>query len=344
MRPSTSLKYITLVLSIFTIKLSHAQELEKKDPPPFKRNRAEENYEYLNERNVYKSVVGDKFKLLSIADNIFVNIGGQYRPRLEHFTNENWTEEDATFYSQRLSLFTSLNFGQTIRLYGEMIHGYTSNEDQVVESDEIDIHQGFIEINLLLTDSARLSFRLGRQEINLGSSRLISIREGPNIKRSFDVVQAIYSVGITQIRTFYGKEVSPRFGAFDNEFNLFDSESLNPEVWTVDVRFPIRKIIGTNELYYIGFKSKMSRFADAIGREVRHTLGIRRYGMLWNRMSYNTEIAYQFGEIENKTIRAINIELDNKYHFEHWRWKPQLGLKVDVSTGDRTTGDGRINT
>jgi len=183
-----------------------------------------------------------------------------------------------------------------------------------------------------------------QQEIRLGSSRLISNREGPNIKRSFDLIQAVYTIKNTQLRSFYGKEVSPRFGSFDNDFNLFESDSPNPEVWAFDVQFPVKNITGTNELYYIGFKSRNARFGDAKGKELRHTLGLRRYGMLWNRMSYNTEVAFQFGDLNGQSIRAMNIELDNKYHFDHWKWKPRLGLKLDVSTGDRATGDGKINT
>lgn len=328
-----------------------AQEDEKKgkpNPPRLQYNRANENYDYLKDKNEnpYKNVVGNTLKYISLNDrkSVYLNFGAQYRPRIEHFSNINWTEENETFYSQRLEFYTDLNIGKHIRFFGELIHGHTSNEKQVPESDEIDLHQGFLEIKFPLGEKSKASFRFGRQEINLGSSRLISIREGPNIKRSFDLAHVSFQLNRVSIRAFYGKTVTPNFEAFDNDFQLFNSNALNPQVWVTDIKFPIKNLNGTNEVYYIGFHSKTSSFSDVTGLEMRHSIGLRRYGLFGKRFSYNTEIVYQFGDIAHNNIRAFNVETDWKYKLINLQWKPKIGLKLDWSSGDKQSGDGKIQT
>ena len=348
---STSVKYTAVSLLLIFSSFCMAQvdkENEKPWPPKLQYNRAYENYDYLKEKDSspYRNVYGNYLKYLSLnkSKSIYLNFGAQYRPRLEHFSNIEWTEEDQTFYSQRLDVFASINFGKQVRFFGELIHGYTSNEKQITESDDLDLHQGFLEVKFPIRKIGKGVFRFGRQEIQLGSSRLISIREGPNIKRSFDLAYLSFQFNKIALRGFYGKAVSPKFNAFDNSFELFNSNAINPQVWVADLKFPIKNLNGTNEIYYIGFQSKRSSFNDVSGKEIRHSIGIRRFGLLGRRFSYNTELVYQFGDIANNTISAYNIEADWKYAFINLKWTPKIGLKLDWSSGDKSSGDDKIQT
>jgi hypothetical protein len=141
---------------------------------------------------------------------------------------------------------------------------------------------------------------------------------------------------------FYGKEVSIGFDAFDNEFNLFDNNANDPEVWGLGTQFPIKNFNGTNELYYIGFKSKQAGFNDVFGEELRHSIGGRRYGNIGDRLSYDTEVVYQFGDLADNTISAFNIETDWKYKLINTKWQPTFGLKLDISSGDKENTDGKL--
>ena len=49
----------------------------------------------------------------------------------------------------------------------------------------------FAEYKTSLSETSKLSFRLGRQEMGFGVSRLVGIREGPNVRRSFDAARII---------------------------------------------------------------------------------------------------------------------------------------------------------
>lgn len=325
-----------------------SQEEEKKSPPDIKTNRAEEDYSYLKDAksNPYQSTFGDNLKYIALNANrtTYLTLGGGYRARVEHFTNKDWTTTDETYYSQRLSFHTGLNIGKHVRFFGELYHGYVTNGPQIFQSDDIGFHQGFVALKYPWKETHELSLTFGRQELSLGANRLIGIREGTNMRRSFDMGKVIYESKIGKFQGFYGKEVNPQFGAFDNAFTLFKSDVSNPEIWGVYLEIPITYLFLTNELYYIGFRSPAAGFSDVFGEETRHTIGLRRVGTVGKHITFNTEIIYQFGKLGNSDISAFNIETDWKYIFTDTKWRPIIGLKLELSSGDRDLGDERLQT
>ena len=179
-------------------------------------------------------------------------------------------------------------------------------QEQFTQSDQLDWHQGFVEAKIPL-ENKRLSLRFGRQEMAFGATRLVGIREGPNIRRSFDMGRAIFTTSRSKIEVFYGKEVRPLFETFDNEFSLFSSNAQNPKLWGIYSQFAFKNDFGKTEIYYLGFESSQSFFNDAMGEDERHTIGIRRFGKLGKNLRYNTELMYQFGETGEKKINRMGV-------------------------------------
>lgn len=306
--------------------------------------RAEESYKYVD--TLEKGTIFlQPLKLIQLdrKKNVYLTLGGEYRARLEHFTNKDYTTEDLTYYSQRLDFHASLMIGKNFRLFGEVYSGYVSNSDKILlESDEIDLHQGFIEWKAFISDNINTTIRIGRQEAGYGASRLIGIREGPNMRRSFDMARVIIKKKNRALHLIYGSEVGVKFNAFDNESNIFDDSANNPELWGAYLTETIvsgKKV----DFYYFGFHANTSRFNDVVGEETRHSLGLRLYGSS-SKFSYNTEFVYQFGEIDNSTISAFNLETDWTYQLSNEQWKPKVGIKLDWSTGDKEINDGKIQT
>lgn len=97
------------------------------------------------------------------------------------------------------------------------------------------------------------------------------------------------------------------------------------------------------ELYYLGFHSDFSAFNDVAGEETRHSFGLRSYGSL-GRFTYNSELIFQIGEIDNNDVFAYNFEADWKYRLSDKGWKPQVGLRLDWSSGDQEAGDNKVGT
>jgi len=346
------MKYFLLFLFVFcSLQLATAQEQKeaiKKEPPALKMTRAEENYAYLKnkENSVFEEDPFDVIKYISLnqSGNIYLSLGGQFRPRFEHYSNRFWlSEEDQNFYTQRLALHTNLVLGKYIRFFGELYHGYNSHEKEFAGYDEIDFFQAFAEIKIPLQEQQQLSFRFGRQEMGLGATRLVGIREGPNIRRSYDMGRLIFTKKKTKVQAFYGKEVRPLFDAFDNEFTFFDNAATNPQLWGIYTQFPIKGLNGLNEIYYLGFQADNTFFNDVSGSETRHTIGARRFGKLAKHFKYNSEIIFQFGDIGNDNISALSIDTDWHYEFNQTNWKWSPGLKLEYASGDKEANDGKIN-
>ena len=344
---------VTQFILLFSIFLSPllAQESEndlKKEQPAFKLTRAEEQYAYLKDKesNPFEEDFSDalKFIPLSQSRNSYLSIGGQFRPRFEHYSNRFWlADEDQNFYSQRLALHSNLVLGKYFRLFGEVYHGYTSHEEEFAEYDKLDLFQAFAEFKIPLQEKQVLSFRFGRQEMGLGATRLVGIREGLNIRRSYDMGRLVFVKEKTKIQAFYGKEVRPLFEAFDNEFSLFDDAATNPKLWGVYTQFPIKGLKGMNEIYYLGFQADNTFFNDVNGDETRHTIGLRRFGRLGRRWKYNSEVIYQFGEIGTSDISAFSIDTDWHYELNETKLNWIIGLKLEYTSGDKEVGDGKIN-
>ncbi|MEO1263672.1 MAG: alginate export family protein [Bacteroidota bacterium] len=316
--------------------------------PAFKLFRAEENYDFLKnkENSPYKEDYLDAIKLIGLnpSKNINLSFGGEIRLRAEDFTNRNWADEDETFYSQRIAFHSNLNVTKYIRFFGELYHGLVSLEqEEFAQSDQLDWHQGFMEIKMPI-EKKRLSVRFGRQEMSFGATRLIGIREGPNIRRSFDLGRAIFQTPHSKTELFYGYEVRPQFEIFDNNFSLFNDNAQNPKLWGVYSQFALKNDFGKMEVYFLGFESPQSFFNDATGGDKRHTIGSRRFGKLGNELQYNTEVMIQFGKNGGKNVIGWAFETDWHYKFNHKNWQPDLGLKLDVISGDKTYGDNKIQT
>lgn len=344
------MRYATFVAAVLLLGSNVAADEPgtPNEAPTYKLFRATEDYSYLaNDADPqYEDDWFDPIKYISLGEDrdVHLTIGGEFRPRYEYFNNRNWTAAgDAGFYSQRISAHAILRVEDRFRFVAELYHGYNSGKKEFAQYDELDWHQGYAELDTKIPGPGQLRFRLGRQEMAFGAARLVGIREGLNIRRTFDAAQAILTINGTTVNAFYGREVRPEFYVFDNDFVLFDDDSANPELWGLYTRFAIPGDIGDTEAYYLGFQVDSARFNDVAGKETRHTVGIRRIGTIGERWRYNTELIYQFGDIAGQKIRAFNVETDWYYDLVRTRWNPSIGLKLELTSGDRRPGDGEIN-
>lgn len=307
--------------------------------------RAEESYAFLDSAQEHTVLFQDlKFIPLTGDKSVYLSLGGEYRARLEHYTNEDYSTEDRTYYSQRASLYASLQLGSRFRIFGELYSGFVTGGDIIfLESDEIDLHQGFIEWTASASSEIKATIRVGRQEVGYGASRLVGIREGPNMRRSFDMARVILKKNATSLDLLYGKEVDIIPYSFDNTSNVFSNEGTNPSFWGVYYRRPVLKDIGKLDIYYFGFYTNASRFNDVAGKETRHSIGARSFSIK-GRLSYNTEVIVQWGTLDKSNIFAFNLETDWTYTLVQKGWNPKVGIKLDWSSGDREPGDGKLQT
>jgi hypothetical protein len=274
----------------------------------------------------------------------YLTLGGELRARYESSRNPVFglgspRRNDYTLL--RSFLFADLHLGPHLRGFVELASGFAPGwrgEPPATQKDELDLLQGFGELSLPLP-SGGLMLRAGRQEMSFGSSRLVSVRESPNIRRAFDGIRAAWiSGGDTRIDTFLVRPVAPETGVFN------DSNDRAQLFWGAYATAAIPAVPGLKaDLYYLGLERDKARFAQGTATERRHTLGTRLFGKR-DGFDWNVEAAFQFGSFGIAEIRAWTVSANLGYTFADLPFSPRLGLNADAISGDGNLRDGRLGT
>jgi len=135
-----------------------------------------------------------KYIPLGGRDGAFLSLGGTARPRYESYHNPGFGLGPASNddFLQRYLLHGDLHLGPNLRFFGQLESGFESGRiggpRPEVDLNRFDAHQGFVDLAWRwgAEDANSLTLRPGRQEMSYGSGRLIDVREGSNLRRSFD--------------------------------------------------------------------------------------------------------------------------------------------------------------
>src|SRR6185369_1004271 len=176
--------------------------------PGYTTNRADEDYRFL-EDPLKRTDSWDPLKYLPLNEtgSWDLSIGGEARERYEYYNRPNWGKDpqDSGYFLQRYFLHGDLRIGENARLFAQF---QSSLEDgrkggpRPTDRDELELHQAFLDLKLNFPDDGSLTLRSGRQELAYGSQRIISVREGPNVRQSFDGFRLMYRTGEVQIDGF----------------------------------------------------------------------------------------------------------------------------------------------
>ena len=223
------------------------------------------------------------------------DIGGQVRERFESANNPVFglsTPMQNDYLLHRAMLSAEGRSANGLRVRVELASSLTSGwqgQPPPTQDDPLDVLQAFIEKSLPLS-GGQLSVRAGRQELNLGSARLVSVRDGTNVRRAFDGIRASWAHGGDGIVTaFFLRPVFPEEGVFD------DRSSRAERFWGVYATWPAPGFEGPGiDTYYLGLDRADAVFAQGKARELRHTVGVRAFGERagWD---WNIEAAWQWG-------------------------------------------------
>jgi hypothetical protein len=319
---------------------------ESSTPPPNLTNlRYTEDYSYLRDPSKRTGAWWEPFKYIPLdsSGTSFLTTGLEARFRHEGYRNFNWGEVPVDKYQwYRVLPYADLHLGPNVRLFGQMIGAWVTDKDtKVTGVDEtgFEILQGFADLKLPLSDGADLILRGGRQLLSYGSERLISLRYGPNVLRSFDAGLASVEAGPWRVDTFYARPVRNKVESFNDRF---DSDRA---AWSVYATRKLDEISPTSglDLYYIGYRNSHAEFNQGSGNELRHTLGSRFFGKAQN-WDWNFEAIFQFGSFDGGDIRAWSVASDTGYTFADLTFSPRIGLKANIISGDRNPNNPDLQT
>lgn len=275
-------------------------------------------------------------------NNTYLSLGGEARAEFVEFNNEDWGRlgiGSNPFLIQRYTVHADLHLGSRVRIFGQLRSAWENgrkNGPRAIDEDHLNVQNLFIDVDAIKNEKEKLTIRAGRQELDYGSGRLISVREGPNLRLYFDGLKFMYKRGNFRSDALMMMASEINTGAFDNK----PSKSIN--LWGSYNTLILPKS-GNLELYYLGIHRKDVRFEAGTSDETRHTIGGRfwRYG---GGLIYNFEAAYQFGNFDKGTISAWTASADVGYMFENTKGKPTINLRNDYISGDSRKGDGKLET
>ena len=307
----------------------------------FKLMRYDEDYQYLKDsaRNVYEKV---KYTPLNKSGAIYMSFGGEARFEYVDFHNEDWGRLNIghnNFLLQRYDLHADVHLGKRFRIFGQLrsaLQDGRKNGPRPIDEDHLNVQNLFVDAIVYQKEDKAITLRGGRQEIDYGSGRLISVREGPNARLYFTGGKAMYNSPNLAIDVFAMMADTTHTGVFDNR----SSKQIN--LWGTYSKL-IFPHAGNLDMYYIGIRRDLSFFEEGTAKEVRHTVGARlwKYG---GGFIYNLEGAYQFGSFGSGTINAWTASADLGYSFENTKFKPTINLRHDYISGDKKAGDGNLQT
>jgi Alginate export len=270
----------------------------------------------------------------------FLSMGGEAREIWEQIGNDNWGQQPFMngYFNQRYMLYFDIHYGTRIRSFVELksgLNSYRIGGPRPIDEKKLDFQTAFLEFRAGY-DRQTVKFRAGRHEMEYGSGRLIDVREGPNVRLSFDGLKVKAEAGTWQVDGFAVRPDVDKAGFFDNIPNHAVG------FWGVYAVRPIAKNI-TLDSYYLGLDRKTAAFNRGTGHEVRHSIGSRfsrpvaKTSPGWD---FDYEGLWQFGSFGSAKIRAWTVASETGYRFSTAPLRPRFSARADISSGD----DPRTNT
>lgn len=268
-----------------------------------------------------------------------VDVGGQVRPFFEAFHDEEWGDtgvRDDRYGLLRLMLHADARVTERVRLFVEIKSGLVNGRQgpaRPPDEDRLDLHQGFVDLRV----APGWSLVLGRQELAYGSSRLVSVREGPNVRLAFDGARVVWTAPAWRIDTFWMRPVETDPGVFD------DAPDAMRGLWGV---YAVRTRSSSSgvDVYYLGHRRRSAGYEQGRAREQRHSVGTRWWRLAApGAVDYDVEAVWQGGTFGSGGIRAWTVASDTGYSFGP-SGRVRASLRADVTSGDGDPRDRDLQT
>lgn len=283
-----------------------------------------------------------KLKYIALGSAVNISFGGELREQMQYYRNFNFGDmpsalnhPDTWQLWHRAMAHANIEVGNKARVFTQLGSTFRflnpNKATPEIDENHLSLHQLFGEYFL----NSKWLVRIGRQEMSYGSHRLITFREGPNTRLSFDAAVFKYATDKRKLDFIALSPVISRKGVFDdgtlNDYILgvYATEKIIPQRLNVDY-------------YILNFESARRKYNYQQGADSRRVVGVRAFSQN-PVVNYEVEATYQFGTFKDMKVNAyaffgdINIMLFKKS-------KMLLGIAGNNVSGDRDINDNTLNT
>ena len=285
----------------------------------------------------------DRIKYIRFQDDAgaYLSIGGEFRGVYERVLNDNWTNHPASVNSfglERYQFHTDIHFSPRVRTFIELesdLEEGRPNGPRPVDEKRLDLLNAFVDVRVGSKPHSVI-LRVGKQELQLGSGRSVSVREGTNVRQGFFGVRADHSIAGWDVTGFVVRPAIDRPGFFNGGPNggVGFWGVLANRKWKRNDSFSFNS-------YYYGLNQKSAIYNRGAAGETRQTIGanfVANPPDVANRLAglhVDVEGIYQFGSFGESAIRAWTIATETGISLSRLPRTPKLGLRADISSGDK---------
>jgi hypothetical protein len=312
--------------------------------PEIQFNRWQEDWSVLANSNVPREPF-DNLKYISLSaedSQTYLSLGANLRERFESNDATNFgvrTNRKDNYDISRLEADADLRIAGQFQFFTQLQSDYAIDKEVHTPVDQdrpVDIEQAFFALTEPL-DKGLLKMRLGRQQIGFDLQRFVSVRDGPNVRQSYDAAWIDYEKGNWRYITFYSHPVQ------DRDLASFDDYS-DPKLSYGGFRIERRVMQSATVAVYVSrFTQDNAKFPSATGNERRDIVDAHFSGThgAWD---WDIEGMNQVGRIGLQNVRAWAFGSLLGYTLEGLPWSLRLGLQVDAASGDKNPRDNELNT
>jgi len=305
-------------------------------------NRWQEDWSVLADSRVPREPLDSlKYISLSVDDpKSYISLGANLRERFEANDAASFgvgANRRTDYDISRLEVHADLRLGPQFQFFTQIQSDYALGKKVLtpVDQDRLDLEQAFIAVTQAVGDGM-LKFRLGRQQIGFDLQRFVSVRDGPNVRQSYDAAWIDYEQGQWRYISFFSHPVQ------DRDLRPFDDYSNNRLTYG---GFRVeRKVMGSANVsaYLSRFTQDGSKVLTIDGNEHRKIFDLRFAGTKHS-IDWDVEAMEQWGQIGSDSIQAWAFGSLIGYTMVGL-WIPRLGIQVDAASGDRNRSDHQLNT
>jgi len=268
-------------------------------------------------------------------------LGAEYRLKTEYLDAPDFGLRPAdvayTAVGERALLHVDLRTGIGVRAFLQLAAATDAGRkpaERPFDRTRADVAQAFLDVPLFKV----AVLRVGRQELDSGGNRLISVREAANLRLAFDMAHLAASVAGFDAVAFYGRPVLNQVRTFDDRGSPAETLRggwLQRRLWN-DPSAP------TANLFFFSRDRARAVYEQGMASDARRTLGMRLFGAMtgWD---YSVQAARQYGWFGTSVIHAFGLAGDAGWHPD-LPGRPRIAASFGYASGDRHAGDKTLGT
>lgn len=298
------------------------------------------DFRYLDDPKNTDRDYADTLKRIPLGENWLLSNGGELRNRQMSEYNSRLGTADNNYNLTRARTYLDLLYKDKFRFFVEMNASYSINQDLPalgVDESGPDFQNLFVEVKTFDYEGKPVYVRVGRQELLLGSQRLVSTLEWVNTRRTFQGVRAYRTGEKWDFDAFWLQVVVP-------QANKLDSGDNNQNFAGGWLTYRPRKGVAL-DAYNLTLDNTNDVTQTGIQRSpyTLNTTGGRysgdKDGFLWD-----IEGGVQLGRRGTQDVVAGFATTGVGYNWKETPLSPTLWLYYDYASGDKNPGTGNYNT